>query len=121
MIVLLLLLLLLKLHTSPDAYLLGGGPAEELGAGEVVVREVDDSRRGGQEGPVVDVAEVVLAEVGQRDARRLREEEGAQRLQVVVVGAEDPVGRECCVSESGTWCFTPSQPLRLFRGDIQCQ
>ena len=113
--------LLQKLHTSPDAYLLGSGPAEELGAGEVVVREVDDSRRGGQEGPVVDVAEVVLAEVGQRDARGLGEEEGAQRLQVVVVGAEDSVGRECSVSQSVILCFTPSQPLRLYRGYVQCQ
>ena len=36
------LLLQLKLHTSPDVYLLGGGPPEELGAGEVVGRPAND-------------------------------------------------------------------------------
>ena len=36
------LLLQLKLHASPDVYLLGGGPAEELGAGEVVGRPAND-------------------------------------------------------------------------------
>ena len=79
-----------------QAYLFGGGPAEELGTGKDVVRQVDNLRRHGEEGAVVDVAQVVLAEVGQHNVCGFREEEGTQRLQVVVVGAKESVGREQC-------------------------
>ena len=61
-------------------------------AREAVVRQVEDVGRDGHEGAVVDGGQVVPAEVGRHDARRLREQEGAQALQVVVVGAEVPGG-----------------------------